>query len=84
MQHNPPSRSTFAAASWRKSSYSQAEGAECVELARIAATVCLRDSKDADGPALTFFPSHARALVTHIKDGKLDLQKRCPPLRIQR
>ncbi|MEV5573363.1 DUF397 domain-containing protein [Spirillospora sp. NPDC052269] len=73
MQHNAPPRSALAAASWRKSSHSQGEGAECVELARIAATICLRDSKDADGPALVFSPSHARALVTLVKDGELDL-----------
>ncbi|MFC5180455.1 DUF397 domain-containing protein [Actinomadura harenae] len=73
MQHTTPSRSALANASWRKSSRSQAEGAECVELARIAATVCVRDSKDADGPALALSPGHARTLTARIKNGELDL-----------
>lgn len=38
---------------WFKSSYSGAEGGECVEVAAAATHVRIRDSKRADGPVLT-------------------------------
>lgn len=39
---------------WRKSTHSNSEGA-CVEVApRPASTIAVRDSKDPDGPELTF------------------------------
>jgi hypothetical protein len=38
---------------WRKSSYSDSEGAECVEVAEATAAVHIRDSKDPEGPILT-------------------------------
>jgi Domain of unknown function (DUF397) len=40
-------------ARWRKSSYSGANGAQCVEVAS-ADAVLVRDSKDPDGPRLAF------------------------------
>lgn len=40
--------------SWYKSSYSDSEGAECVEIAAAPSAVHVRDSKDTDRPALTF------------------------------
>lgn len=43
-------------AGWRKSSYSGGNQGECLEVARGYATVPVRDSKAADGPALTFSP----------------------------
>ncbi|WP_083982530.1 DUF397 domain-containing protein [Actinomadura hibisca] len=78
---NAAHRSTLVAASWRKSSYSQGEGAECVELARIPAAIGIRDSKAPDGPALVISPTAARALANQIKDGELNLQKRLGPNR---
>ncbi|MEU4894322.1 DUF397 domain-containing protein [Streptomyces sp. NPDC044780] len=45
---------------WRKSSYSGGEGGDCVEVAACPSTVHVRDSKDTDGPNLTF-PAHAWA-----------------------
>ncbi|MFF0724886.1 DUF397 domain-containing protein [Streptomyces sp. NPDC004134] len=39
---------------WRKSSYSGSEGGNCVEVAATPAAVHVRDSKDPDGPTLTF------------------------------
>jgi hypothetical protein len=39
---------------WVKSSYSTGEGPECVEVAAAEATVHVRDSKDPEGPRLTF------------------------------
>jgi hypothetical protein len=42
--------------SWRKSSRSGDQGA-CVEIAVIAGTIAVRDSKDPSGPALRFSPA---------------------------
>ncbi|WP_329054188.1 DUF397 domain-containing protein [Streptomyces violaceus] len=39
--------------SWIKSSYSGAEGGQCVEVAAGAGAVHVRDSKDVSGPVLT-------------------------------
>ncbi|MEU4821661.1 DUF397 domain-containing protein [Actinomadura citrea] len=39
-------------ATWRKSSYSGSNAAECVELAELPGAVAVRDSKDQDGPVL--------------------------------
>ncbi len=39
---------------WHKSSYSDSEGGQCVEVAATPAAVHVRDSKDPDGPTLTF------------------------------
>jgi Domain of unknown function (DUF397) len=43
--------------SWFKSSYSSSGGGECVEVAACPDTVHVRDSKDPDGPSLTFSPA---------------------------
>ncbi|MGQ4485954.1 DUF397 domain-containing protein [Streptomyces sp. SAS_281] len=37
---------------WFKSSYSGAEGGDCIEVATAAGAVHVRDSKDAAGPVL--------------------------------
>ncbi|WP_436778204.1 DUF397 domain-containing protein [Yinghuangia sp. YIM S09857] len=39
---------------WRKSSYSNNEGGECVEVAPMPAAILVRDSKVAASPQLTF------------------------------
>ncbi|MFE0460866.1 DUF397 domain-containing protein [Kitasatospora sp. NPDC058965] len=39
---------------WFKSSYSDSEGGDCVEVARCPTTVHVRDSKDQAGPVLSF------------------------------
>jgi hypothetical protein len=39
---------------WRKSTHSGSAGGECVEVASCAHTVHVRDSKDPEGPALSF------------------------------
>ncbi|MDH6134434.1 transcriptional regulator with XRE-family HTH domain [Kitasatospora sp. MAA4] len=55
-------------AAWRTSSYSQGNGGECVEVALNLATpegvVPVRDSKDRQGPQLTFTPA-AWSAFTH-------------------
>jgi hypothetical protein len=39
---------------WRKSSYSDANGGNCVEVANTTRAVIVRDTKDPDGAALIF------------------------------
>jgi hypothetical protein len=39
--------------SWRKSSYSDGNGGQCVEAAAANGAVLVRDTADRDGPALT-------------------------------
>lgn len=51
---------------WRKSSFSEPNGNACVEIAFGQAAVGLRDSKNPDGPKLTFDHSHWLAFTTTI------------------
>ncbi|MEU8422033.1 DUF397 domain-containing protein [Micromonospora sp. NPDC048835] len=45
-------------ARWRKSTRSGGNGGECVEVAdNLPDVVAVRDSKDPEGPALTFSPT---------------------------
>jgi Domain of unknown function (DUF397) len=44
----------MSGAIWRKSSYSGANGGNCVEVAATARTIAVRDSKDPSGPVLAF------------------------------
>lgn len=48
---------------WRKSSYSGGDG-NCVEIGWPDVTVAVRDSKNADGPALTFPVTQWHAFLT--------------------
>ncbi|MGC0311873.1 DUF397 domain-containing protein [Kitasatospora acidiphila] len=58
-------------ARWRKSTYSQQSGT-CVEVADgLTGVIPVRDSKDPEGPALTFTPAGFAAFVARIKSGKL-------------
>ncbi|AEW93745.1 MULTISPECIES: DUF397 domain-containing protein [Streptomycetaceae] len=45
------------AVSWRKSSYSSGGDGDCIEVAACPSLVHVRDSKDKEGPQLTFSPS---------------------------
>ncbi|MBT2421427.1 DUF397 domain-containing protein [Streptomyces sp. ISL-22] len=59
MTNNP---ADLSAADWRKSSYSNGSGGDCVEVAHnLPGIVPVRDSKNAEGPALVF-PHQAWAL----------------------
>ncbi|MEU8796063.1 DUF397 domain-containing protein [Spirillospora sp. NPDC048819] len=49
-------------AAWRKSSYTTANGGDCVELTSVPGTVAVRDSKDPDGPKL-LVARHAFAVL---------------------
>ncbi|AZQ36893.1 DUF397 domain-containing protein [Streptomyces cyaneochromogenes] len=51
----PKSNIDLSSVQWRKSSYSNGTGGECVEVAHnVPGTVPVRDSKNPKGPALVF------------------------------
>ncbi|MGW1293659.1 DUF397 domain-containing protein [Streptomyces sp. NPDC002533] len=56
---------------WFKSSYSGGSNGECLEVARGHATVPVRDSKAADGPAIAFSADGWSSFVTALKGGRL-------------
>ena len=59
---------TVAGAIWHKSSYSGSNGGGCVEVAgHPPGLVAVRDSKDPDGPALTFALADWQAFITSVK-----------------
>jgi hypothetical protein len=59
------------AALWRKSSHSGGEGQECVEVAALPAgrMIGMRDSKDPDGPVLSFTPAEWGLFIGDVKHG---------------
>ncbi|MFD5399387.1 DUF397 domain-containing protein [Streptomyces sp. NPDC127097] len=62
----------LTAATWRKSSYSNQDGGECIEVSHdFPALVPVRDSKNPQGPALTFEVSAWASFVTAVKRGTL-------------
>ncbi len=54
-------------ATWRKSTRSNSNGA-CVEIAQVADVVAVRDSKDSNGPVLTFSQAAFVSFVKGIKN----------------
>jgi hypothetical protein len=59
---------------WRKSSRSGGNGGNCVEVARnLPGVVAVRDSKDPDGPVLTFTAAEWEAFTAGVRDGEFDL-----------
>jgi hypothetical protein len=59
---------------WRKSSYSGANGGNCVEVApNLPGAVVVRDSKDRTGPVLKFSPEDWDAFSARVRDGEFDL-----------
>jgi hypothetical protein len=60
----------LSAAAWRKSSYSDHNGGDCIEIALgIPGVVPVRDSKDSSGPALVFGADAWSAFVAGVKVG---------------
>ena len=59
---------------WRKSSYSGSNGGGCVEVADYLPgdSLAVRDSKDPDGPVLTFTRAEWRSFTTALKTATLD------------
>jgi hypothetical protein len=63
----------LTSAEWRKSSYSGANGGNCVEVARnLPGAVAVRDSKNPDGPALVLTPDAFAAFTDAIRAGDFD------------
>ncbi|MFB7909535.1 DUF397 domain-containing protein [Kitasatospora sp. NPDC056076] len=55
---------------WRKSTYSNGDGGQCVEVAHnYSGIVPVRDSKDPEGPSLLFPTDAWAAFVSGIKAG---------------
>ncbi|GAA2663372.1 hypothetical protein GCM10010400_23430 [Streptomyces aculeolatus] len=65
-------RIDLSLATWRKSSYSNSDGGECIEVSDgHPALVPVRDSKDPNGPALIFEAAAWSAFVSAVKAGEL-------------
>ncbi|MGI8335621.1 DUF397 domain-containing protein [Actinomadura scrupuli] len=59
---------------WRKSTYSGDPSiGTCVEVAAIGDTRAIRDSKNPNGPKLSFSVRDLRGLITSIKHNELEL-----------
>ena len=58
---------------FRKSSFSGASNANCVEVGLVTSEVHLRDSKDPNGPVLRFTPDEWAAFIAGVKDGQFEL-----------
>lgn len=58
---------------WRKSSFSNGNGGNCVEVADLdRGHRAVRDSKDPHGPALRFTPEEWAAFTAGVRDGEFD------------
>ncbi|MFI2260738.1 DUF397 domain-containing protein [Streptomyces tubercidicus] len=59
----------LSTAAWRKSSYSNGDGGDCVEVADdLPGIVPVRDSKDPHGPAVVFPAAAWSTFVTAVKN----------------
>jgi hypothetical protein len=63
----------MAAVRWRKSSHSGGSGGQCLEVARLAGDIGVRDSKNPDAPHLVFDAADWRAFARRVKRGEHDL-----------
>lgn len=62
----------LSTAAWRKSSHSNGDGGDCVEVVDdLPGTVPVRDSKDPHGPAIVFPAAAWSTFVTAVKDTAL-------------
>jgi hypothetical protein len=60
-------------AEWRTSSFSSANGGQCVEVAsNMPGFVVVRDSKDPHGPALVYSPAQWQEFAAGVRAGKFD------------
>jgi len=58
-------------ATWRKSTYSNGSGGNCVEVADLPSGRAVRDSKHLEGPILVFTRGEWQAFVQGIRAGEL-------------
>jgi hypothetical protein len=59
---------------WHKSTFSNGNGGNCVEVARnLPRAVTVRDSKDPDGPKLVITPEDWQSFTARVKAGRFDL-----------
>jgi hypothetical protein len=64
-------KESLTRAVWRKSSYSSPTSNDCVEIAtNLPGIVAVRDSKDPDGPKLTFSSQDWAAFLRRVKTGQ--------------
>ena len=56
-----------ASTSWRKSSFSEGAGTDCVEVALVEERAAVRDSKNASGPILTMPAVAWRGFVANVQ-----------------
>ncbi|MBQ0988189.1 DUF397 domain-containing protein [Streptomyces sp. F63] len=62
----------LSAVNWRKSSYSNSTGGDCVEVScESAAAVPVRDSKDPHGPVIAFTAGGWGSFIAAVKRGEL-------------
>ncbi|WP_405794730.1 DUF397 domain-containing protein [Streptomyces sp. NBC_01506] len=62
----------LSTAVWRKSSYTNADGGNCVEIAEgLPGVTPVRDSKRVEGPVLVFPTQGWASFVTEVKAGRL-------------
>jgi hypothetical protein len=52
---------------WRKSSYSTGNGGNCVEIGQTRPGIAIRDSKDPEGPRLSFGPEVWETFAAKVK-----------------
>jgi hypothetical protein len=57
----------MSSAIWRKSSYSGANGGNCIEITAAARLVAVRDSRDPQGPVLAFGPEAWKRFAGQVK-----------------
>ena len=63
----------LSSATWRKSTYSNANG--CVEVAFVDTQAAVRDSNDLTGPVLVFDNHEWEACVGGVRDGQFELPR---------
>ncbi|WP_406144383.1 DUF397 domain-containing protein [Streptomyces sp. NBC_01012] len=62
-----------SAVNWRKSSYSNSDGGQCLEVSdALIGVVPVRDSKNPHGPALTFTADGWASFVAAVRRGAVD------------
>jgi hypothetical protein len=66
-------RLDLSKAEWKKTTRTQFEGENCVEVAFVDQAIAVRDARDPDGPALIFTVAEWEAFLGGAKDGEFDL-----------